>query len=349
MFIHGVKFNISRSFWGLQKAGEWLRQNEKTPRLPDESWYFDKVVSESGFKPLDFSDEVKNSILELAKGEKLRIRDQLGDIIIYQELLSAFLSSINVDFFSLKGVYLHKDPFAIVLRIDEDSFIVISKNREEGKIVVDKFNSRFIELGKTIENFGYLIDRFQTGKDIVKQWLESKKEIFAINKLEPKTDLEKKVIEIIDQFTDSYLSNLEIIFKDPSESFEYDLVLVLHEKLALNIEVMDYEKVKDEIQKLKETTTYFKENLKSTILLRTFDKTNRLGIESVIILNGFPEDVFSNIQEIATSRGIILLDGKSINNIASILISKLSALARTPIPSFDDFIGEYRKRIELFR
>jgi len=348
MFIHGVKFHISRSFWGLQKAGEWLRREKEIP-LPDESWYFDKVVSESGFEALDFSHEVKNSILELAKGEKKKIRRQLKNIIIHPSLVSAFLSSINVDFFSPKGVYIHKDPFAIVLRIDEDSFIVFSRNKEEGKIVVERFNSRFIELGKTIENFGYLINRFETGKDIVKQWLESKKDIFAINELKPKTDLEKKLIEIIDQFTDSYISNLEIIFKNPSESFEYDLVLALHEKLALNIEVMDYEKIKDEIQKLKETTKHFKENLKSTILLRTFDKANRLGIESVVILNGFPKDVFSDIREIATSRGIVLLDNESINDIHSILIGKLSIIARTPIPSFHDFISEYRRRIGLLK
>lgn len=192
MFIHVVKFHISRSFWGMQKAGEWLKRDKKIPRLPDESWYFDKVVSESGFEALDFSHEVKNSILELAKGEKMKIRGQLKDIIIYPSLVSAFLSSINVDFFSPKGVYIHKDPFAIVLRIDEDSFIVFSRNKEEGKIVVERFNLRFIELGKTIENFGYLMDRFETGKDIVEQWLESKKDIFAINELKPKTDLEKK-------------------------------------------------------------------------------------------------------------------------------------------------------------
>jgi len=118
MFIHGVKFHISRSFWGLQKAGEWLRREKEIP-LPDESWYFDKVVSESGFEALDFSHEVKNSILELAKGEKKKIRRQLKNIIIHPSLVSAFLSSINVDFFSPKGVYIHKDPFAIVLRIDE--------------------------------------------------------------------------------------------------------------------------------------------------------------------------------------------------------------------------------------
>lgn len=112
---------------------------------------------------------------------------------------------------------------------------------------------------------------------------------------------------------------------------------------------MDYEKIKDEIQKLKETTKHFKENLKSTILLRTFDKANRLGIESVVILNGFPKDVFSDIREIATSRGIILLDNESINDIHSILIGKLSIIARTPIPSFHDLIGEYRRRIGLLK
>jgi len=343
MFVHGVRFGVSRSFWGPQKAGEWLRRGEKTPRLPDESWYFDKVVSESGFKPLDFSHEVKNSILELAKREKSKIQSQLKKLVTYPELLMAFLSSINVDFFSPKGVYLHKDPFAVILRIDEDSFVILSGNKEEGKIVVQKIKSRFTELGKSIENFGYLVDRFQTGRDIVKQWLESKKDISAINELRPKTDLEKKIIEMVDQFTDSYISNLEIIFKNPSESFEYDLVLFLHEKLALNIEVMDYEKKRDEIQRLKETK-YFKENLKSTILLRTFDKANRIGMESVIVLNAFPEDVFSNIREVAASRGIILLDNKSINDIHLILVSKLSALAKVPIPSLDDFIAEYRKR-----
>lgn len=345
MFILGVRFHVSRAFWGMQKTREWMRREEKTSVLPDESWYFDKVVSEIGFEPLDFSAEVKKLILKHAEEEKQKIRHRLKNIITYPELLGAFLSSIDVDFFSPKGVYLHKNPLAIVLRIDEDSFIVISSNKDEGETVVEKFRSRFIELGKTIANFGYLIDRFETGKNVVKQWLESKKDIFATNELKPKTDLEEKIIEVIDQFTDSYISNLEIIFKDPSESFEYDVVLVLHEKLALNIEVMDYEDVKDEIQKLKETTKYFKENLKSTILLRTFDKTNRLGIESVIILKGFPSDVFSNIREIATSRGMTLLDSKSTKDIHLMLIGKLSALARAPIASFDDFVREYHRRI----
>ena len=345
MFVHGVNFHISRAFWGLEKTTEWMRRDEKTPLLPDESWYFDKVVSEIGFESLDFSAEVKELILKLAEEEKQKIRHRLKNTIIYPELLGAFLSSIDVDFFSPEGVYLHKNPLAIVLRIDQDSFIVISGDKDEGETVVEKFRSRFIELGKTIAKFGYLMDRFDTGKDIVKQWLESKKDIFTTKELKPKTDLEEKIIEVIDQFTNSYISNLEIIFKDPSESFEYDMVIVLHEKLAFNIEVMDYEYVKDEIQKLKETTKYFKENLKSTILLRTFDKTNRLGIESIIILKGFPRDVFSNIREIATSRGMTLLDSKSISDIHLMLIGKLSALARAPIPSFDDFVREYRRRI----
>ena len=68
---------------------------------------------------------------------------------------------------------------------------------------------------------------------------------------------------------------------------------------------------------------------------------------SIVVLEGFPEDVFQNIQGIAESRGILLLDGNSIDKVHDALYYLLTTMAKTPMPSFDDFIIDYRKRIEL--
>jgi hypothetical protein len=110
---------------------------------------------------------------------------------------------------------------------------------------------------------------------------------------------------------------------------------------------MDYSNVKNELRKMHKSKLLV-DNLKSSVLLRTFDKANRLRIDSVIVLKGFPKDVFLNIQQIAESRGIILVDSQRIDEILSIIVLKLSSIAKSPMPSFDDFVRLYRERLKSY-
>jgi hypothetical protein len=228
MFIKSVKFHIRRSIWGLDKTKKWMNLNPEMPTLPDESWYFERVMSSTGFVPLDFSAVVKESIIQIAKNDRSVLFDRIKKIVKYNELIQAFLSSINIDFSSPLGVYVSDTPQAIILRLDDNCFFVLSVRETDGQQIVERLQSCFIELRKTVTEFGYTLENFVTGRALARQQLESKKEIVRIETHESKNDLEKRIIEIVSQVTDSYLSNLEIVFKNPAESFEYDLVLLLH-------------------------------------------------------------------------------------------------------------------------
>jgi hypothetical protein len=345
MFVHSVHFRIKRAFFGMDKTKKWLNRNPELPTLPDESWYFNKTMFDLGFSPMDFSESVKKSVSELIDQDTKRLNDKIIGIVGSSPLAKALMSNLTIDFFSPKGIYINETLNALIFRVDDNCFFILSEKIENGERIIENIHTDFLKIGATVQEFGYVPGDFITGKAVVRKWLESNKDIFKVEDCKSKNDLEKKVVAIVAQITDCYLSNLGVVFKNPTESFEYDVLVVLHDKLSLNIEVMDYSTVKNEVRLAKESKIV--SNLKSNVILSSFDKAKRLGTMSIVILNGFPEDIFENIQAIAKSRGILLFDGEYVDKVQDTLCYMLAMMAKTPMPSFDDFILDYRKRIGL--
>lgn len=82
------------------------------------------------------------------------------------------------------------------------------------------------------------------------------------------------------KITDCGLANKEIIFLNPDETLEYDVLVPVGMNKFLGIEITDYQSAK-----AKESLT--NETLKSQLILNPSDKAKRLKAELISILKAF--------------------------------------------------------------
>ena len=97
------------------------------------------------------------------------------------------------------------------------------------------------------------------------------------------------------------LPNLEIKFSKPDESFEYDVLLPVTNSLVIDIEVKDHEIVREE-------THLSFENMKQKIISGPLDKARRIRGVVMVVERGFPKDKLTQLRELGTSRGVVILD-----------------------------------------
>jgi hypothetical protein len=122
-----------------------------------------------------------------------------------------------------------------------------------------------------------------------------------------------------------------VTFKEPVENFEYDVFMNFPPRTRFVVEPTDYESIKEEISNQKIAT----ETLKSKVVLAMLDKAQRLRARGIVVVNGFPENTFSQLKTISDSRGVILMNEKDYKEKLPAELCKaiLFALTRPRTPS----------------
>lgn len=303
-------------------------------------------MSSKGFAQLDLPSRSRELISHITKDAKIELTARLMSTSLDLPLIRSLLSSITSTVGKAEGIYTHNElPLAIIMKTSSNSFVVLAQNEHDCKQIVSKVEKSFIEFSKVTSKFGYKLDNFVTGKDVVTGWLRANSDVKSLREQKPANEFEKEVIKNVRRITSSLVSNVEIVFKKPPESTEYDVVSVLSNDHVFVLEAMDYQIVQDDILKLKQTTKTFKENFKSVVVLRTIDKALRLSprVSVVVFLRGFPGGIFSQIQRIGESRGLLLLSDEDLENkIDAVLSYGVATLRQEHQLGFNDYLKDYQ-------
>ena len=202
--------------------------------------------------------------------------------------------------------YFHKDSDSVIWQVDANNFYVISKCKEEGEKLIGFIKSEIEKLNTVTADFGLKLTGFLTGSDYQKNLLGTLRNIKNIVIRESKNELEREIANFCSNFTSSFLPNIEVTFTEPDETFEYDVFIGFNKLTKLIIEVKDYESVKEQISSA--------ETLKSKIILGIYDKAQRIRAEVIVIVGGFPEHTFKELEKIAISRNVKLLNDVTYKN-----------------------------------
>jgi len=340
MYITGITFSINRSFMGLERVKKWMDVNKSPTPLPDEEWYFLKYLVDNDISAFDYSQDIKKEIMNLVMENTINLLLKFKEKKIHDLIIKSLLSHLDIKFSTQKKIFIHEDPFGIIVQINKSNILIISNNNDNVKQITEKLHQAFMRYSDEIKEFGYTLGYFISGKNLVEKWLVDKKNVAEIKILKPKNKLENKVINYIKKYTDSFLSNIEIKFIEPVETFEYDIILELP-NIFLNIEIMDYSSIKDEIYETKKATPLFIENIKSTTLLKSIDKANKLDLKLIIVMSGFPNDVLKNIKTIASSRGITIIEANSLNNLSKIIMEQVSQIITSKEKTLGNELKKY--------
>jgi hypothetical protein len=345
MYSLTVKFHVHRTKRsGKSLAMLWPQLPTDTAKAPDESWYFDAAMSEQGFELLALPPKAKESIKKIVEDERLKIATNLFGILPDPPILLSLARLVNVDFKGPTNIFFRSQkPAAIIIQDAVNCFVVLSANKQDCDKIVNDLQNSFQRLSSITKDFGYELDFFIMGKNFAKNWITSLPSVKGIAGKKSKNDFERKVVEILSSMTDSFVSNTEVFFLQPSESFEYDIILVLSDKMVIVIEVKDYKTSLQDIKKTK-VSEPFKDNIKSHLLLRTVDKATRISphVQIVLILRGFPNPTFTSISELAKSRGILLFNDYDLEHKLKRLLNYLTAGL---IPKSN---GDFYKNLEKF-
>jgi hypothetical protein len=233
------------------------------------------------------------------------------------------------------------EPRAIIISQPEGRIVVIGKDMEIAKSVLSKIHEEFEKISGYSKDFGVTFYEFVFGNDIAIQNLRA---YTQNNKIEvvgkSKNDFEVEVINSISEITDCMVTNTKIQFSKPNEEFEYDIIIPLSNNLRLNIEVTDYETVKN---------LGNNNNLKSKIILTTMDKAKRLDASVFIVAKGLPETIFNQLGEISNSRGIPLLNDMNYRKILEeAIIKKGIEFGSHSILDYDLFTHLYAQNLRTF-
>jgi len=194
------------------------------------------------------------------------------------------------------------EPKVLIIRIWSNVFLIISKELEKAKKINEMIRLEFERLNKTTKDFGLNLSEYLTGNEYSMSMINRITEKISTITIRPtKNTFEQEVIDMIEKFTNSSIHNIEIQFKEPNESFEYDILLPTSREHVFDIEVTDYETAKGKVYENLDS-------LKSQLILSTLDKAQRLHAQSIIITKGFPEETFNQMKELASSRNITLLN-----------------------------------------
>jgi hypothetical protein len=224
-------------------------------------------------------------------------------------------------------LYIHKSSPSLVVPVTENTFCIISNEEGHVSALALKIKSQIEELSEVTKDFGLKLKKVLLSKDYQRFILESMKNVDKAELGDPRNDFEKEVIETCSRVTTSFLSNVTVQFKDPLESFEYDVFSSFPPRTRLIVEPTDYTIIKDEIRNGKVAP----ETLKSKVVLAMIDKAQRLRARGIVVTSGFPQDTFTQLKIIAESRGVILMDERDYKEKlpSELCNAMLSALSRT--------------------
>jgi len=286
------------------------RISETEETTHDANYFFEKVIENniSKFQQVGISQATQENISKMIqtelRGQENKLTSASGDVDITSKLLNIFRDwDENIITPTNYGAFVTQDePMGIILRIRRNTLMIIAKDLEQAKKINETIRMDFEKLNKTTKDFGLNLTEYLTGKEFSLSMLNRiNDKIKQLNYRPTKNSFEKEVMDEIEKITNCNLNNVEIQFSEPVETFEYDILLPTSIEHVFDIEVTDYESAKAKVYENQGT-------LKSQLILSTLDKAQRLSAESIIIAKGFPEEIFNQMKELATSRHITLLN-----------------------------------------
>lgn len=277
-------------------------------------YFLNKILSENDedFETINigskFIEAIKHEAGSLVAGVKERlspiVSPEIAEVLLKIPDIEPYMSYRLIRGIPTSFFFYRKNPSVILAK--EGSLYVISKNRENITSVVEHLKSKCEELNKITKDFGLELVKFLTYQDYQNAILDNTPKIKKREIGTPRNEFEEKVIKTVQNITTSFLPNVTIQFDEPPETFEYDVFIGFGESQKVIIEPTDYESIKDEIRNGVLAT----ETLKSKVILATQDKAQRLRAKSVVIANGFVDDTFAKIKNLADSRGVVLMSEK---------------------------------------
>jgi hypothetical protein len=196
---------------------------------------------------------------------------------------------------------LHKvNNRALIIDNEDGTYHTIARDKAAADEVSAWTISEIERVGRVTTDFGLTLDNVITGKDFGLRVLRQVENQGIIQR-EAKNEFEKQVSADLTQVTNSVLSNQEIMFAKPDESFEYDVLLPIANQFIVDIEVKDHEIVREE------THLNF-DNMKQRIISVPLDKAKRISAVAIVVTKGFPRDKLNQLKELGTSRSVVLLD-----------------------------------------
>jgi len=304
-------------------------------------YFFNKLVTQSGkYEELTIRKTAIDSFKETVQKENQRFNDAISEIVPNADLIrsltipvdqyASMMQSVTYSQFgSRPRVFIRTTPpKSLIMRFGQTSFAVIASRRPDADSVVSELKASFNELAGITRDFGLRAEAFLSGQDLVRMMLKSKKDIQATKEQSPKNGFEQEAQTTISNFTAAAIPNISIDFSSPSESFEYDTVVTINDSLNFDIELKDYETVREELHA---SST---DSWKNRIILAISDKARRLGAVPAIVVRGFPAETFKAVKELADSRRIDLISAEGYEQaLPSLICSKLT-LSAPEAPTF---------------
>lgn len=322
-----------------------LESESDEERLAEESrteltgqYFFKKVIAENKeeFETIDIRSEISSLFADAYQSVALKLKEKLNSVISSEMMDVLFRFPSKLPEYEMRRtfrqaprlLYLHKESQSLVIPSSANIFCVLSNEAKHVQNLVASIKSKFEELNNVTKDFGLELLKFLTSKDYQSFFLEKIEDVTKIEYGEPKNPFEKEVISRCSQITSSFLSNVNVQFKEPNEIFEYDVFLSFPPAASVVIEPTDYSTLKKEMA----SQRLVPETLKSKIVLAMQDKAQRLEAKSIVVVNGFPQNTFMQLKTIADSRGVILMNQKDYKDRLPYQLCRtmLLALSRRP-------------------
>lgn len=303
----------------LESESDEERYAEESRTELSGQYFFKKVIAENReeFETIDISSEISSLVADAYQSVALKLKEKLSSVISPEmmDVLLRFPSKLGAraEYDTRRTfrqaprlLYLHKESPSLVIPFSANVFCVLSNEAKHVQSLVASIKSKFEELNNVTKDFGLELLKFLTSKEYQSFFLEKIENVTKIEYGEPKNPFEKEVISRCSQITSSFLSNVNVQFKEPNESFEYDVFLSFPPTASVVIEPTDYSTLRKEMA----SQRLIPETLKSKIVLAMQDKAQRLEAKSIVVVNGFPQNTFLQLKTIADSRGVILMNQK---------------------------------------
>jgi len=304
-------------------------------------YFFRKIVAENTdeFETLDAREEISSLVTNAYDSVAVKLKEKLSSVIS-PEMIGALirLPTRPTDYLLRRTLretpgllYIHKKSPSLIVPVSSGVFYVISNEARLVEALISDIKSKCEALNKVTKDFGLELLRFLTAKDYQRFLLEGIEKVKKVEYGKPKNAFEEEVINVCSRVTTSFVSNVDVEFAEPTESFEYDVFMNFPPRTRVVIEPTNYEMLREEIASQRLAT----ETLKSKIVLAMQDKAQRLRARSIVIVNGFPDETFLQLKTIADSRGVILMDEKDYKEKlpAELCKTMLSTLSRPRISS----------------
>lgn len=322
----------------LQSRGYWS----------PEAYFFRKAIPEdANFETIyslrSLSRLIGSKTLDMVEEHRKKaIQEALSVLPFSEEQLLSFFPSMHLPHMEsyFRGqpleysiiprgeIFRYKKSPTLILVNSPSDLVVVGKTKGDVDNVIGIVRNNFLSLAKGAEAFGISLRMQATGKEYCRGILMRRPRITTISERTPKNDLEARMIHTLESVTDSFLSNVIVSFREPNEDFEYDIVAAFPNNLTIVAEFKDYTSLGAELRSGTET-------LKSKIILGISDKTSLLGGRSIVIVNAFPEETLSKLNQIAKSREVLILKAEEMTEERignTILWMIMEAFSKTYVP-----------------